>query len=33
MRAATAVADSAAVSADVPNYTTIKPIRQISQIV
>ncbi len=33
MRAATAVDGSAAVSADVPNYTTIKPIRQISQIV
>ena len=33
MRAATAVDGSATVSADVPNYTTIKPIRQISQIV
>jgi uncharacterized protein (TIGR02118 family) len=33
MRAATSVDGSAAVSADVPNYTTIRPIRQISQIV
>jgi uncharacterized protein (TIGR02118 family) len=33
MDAARAVEGSAAVSADIANYTTIKPIRQISQIV
>jgi uncharacterized protein (TIGR02118 family) len=33
MKSATAVEGSAAVSADVANYTTIRPIRQISEIV
>ena len=33
MDAARAVEGSAAVSADIANYTTIKPIRQISEIV
>jgi len=33
MNAAQAVAGSAAVSADVANYTTIKPVLQISEIV
>jgi uncharacterized protein (TIGR02118 family) len=33
MEAARAVEGSAAVSADVANYTTIRPIRQISEIV
>jgi len=33
LRAATAVDGSAAVSADVPNYTNITPQRQLSEVV